>query len=104
MRFFSFLVFFIIASATCAQKITVAGQPAQLDIRAAGEQSIRITLKPVSFKENYPSTPAVVERSYPAPAISVRELTKPIKKKVGNLNAEVSSLPLTVTITNAKGE
>src|SRR5688572_25962942 len=33
-----------------AQQITAAGQPAQLDIRVAGEHSVRITLKPMSFR------------------------------------------------------
>jgi alpha-glucosidase/alpha-D-xyloside xylohydrolase len=94
----------IIASDANAQNITAAGRPAQLEIRAAGESSIRITLKPISFKENFPFTPAVVERNYPAPAISLSEISKPIKKKVGNLNVEVSPSPLTVTVTNAKGQ
>jgi hypothetical protein len=30
------------------QSITAAGQPAQLDVRAAGDRSIRVTLKPIS--------------------------------------------------------
>lgn len=94
----------IIASDANAQNITAAGQPAQLEIRAAGESSIRITLKPISFKESFPFTPAVVEKNYPAPAISLREISKPVKEKVGNLNVEVSPSPLTVTVTNAKGE
>jgi len=96
--------FLISIFAVSAQKITTAAQPAQLDIRAAGENSIRITLKPISFKENFPYTPAVVERTYPAPTISLREISKPVKKKVGNLNVEVLSSPLTVLVTNAKGQ
>ena len=49
-----------------AQTIMTAGVPAQLDIRAAGEASIRITLKPLSYKENFPYTPAVVEKTISA--------------------------------------
>ena len=90
--------------ATVAQKITTAGVPAQLDIRTAGEQSIRITLKPVTFNENYPYTPAVVERTFPAPVISLRELSKPVKKKIGNFIVAISPSPLTIAITNANGE
>ena len=89
--------------ATVAQKITTAGVPAQLDIRTAGEQSIRITLKPVTFNENYPYTPAVVERTFPAPVISLRELSKPVKKKIGNFIVAISPSPLTIAITNANG-
>jgi alpha-glucosidase (family GH31 glycosyl hydrolase) len=87
-----------------AQQITTAGQPAQLDIRAASEQSIRVTLKPVSFKESFPFTPALAERNYADPVISLREIRKPVKRKVGNLNVEVRPEPLTVVVTNARGE
>ncbi len=104
IRVFTLTFLLLISSAVIAQKITTAGEPGQLDIRVAGEQSIRITLKPLSFKENYPYTPAVVERTYPAPAISLREISKSVKKKVGNLNVEVLSSPLTVVVTNVKGE
>src|SRR5215204_3194465 len=104
MRFPCFLTLLFIGLSTKAQNITTAGQPAQLDIRAAGENSIRITLKPISFKENFPYTPAVVERTYPAPTISLRDISKPVKNKVGSLNVEVLSSPLTVIVTNAKGQ
>ena len=50
-----------------AQQITAAGQPAQLDIRVAGDESIRVTLKPVSFKDEFPNHPALAERKYPPP-------------------------------------
>src|SRR5512138_3828807 len=103
MRWFIF-VFIFISFNTNAQKITAAGQPAQLDIRAAGDNSIRITLKPINFKEDFPFTPAVVDKKYPAPAISNREVSKPIKRKVGNLNVNVLFSPLTVVVTNAKGK
>ncbi len=86
------------------QHITAAGQPAQLDIRVAGENSIRITLKPVSYKDNFPYTPALAERSYPSPGISLRKVSKVVHKQVGNLRVEVRPDPLTVVVTNAKGE
>src|SRR5215211_3065326 len=104
MRFSCFLILLFIGLYAKAQNITTAAQPAQLDIRAAGENSIRITLRPISFKENFPYTPAVVERSYPAPTISLREISKSVKKKVGSFNVEVLSSPLTVIVTNAKGQ
>ena len=87
-----------------AQNLTTAGQPAQLDIRQAGSNSLRITLKPVSYADDFPYTPALVERKYASPAISIRELNAPIKKKVGTFMVEIRSAPLTVTVTNARGE
>lgn len=86
------------------QQVTTNGEPAQLDIRIAAENSIRITLKPISFKDNFPYTPALAERNYPAPVISVRSIKNTLKKQVGNLKVEVDSKPLKIIITNAKNE
>ncbi len=87
-----------------AQQITSAGEPAQLNIRAAGENSIRITLKPLSFKDDFPFNPAIVSRDYPAPAISITELNKPIKKKIGKLLVEIKADPLNIMVTNGDGQ
>src|ERR1043165_9272643 len=73
-----------------AQEITTAGQPAQLDIRAAGDRSLRVTLKPRDYSATFPFSPGVAEtKTYPAPAVSLRTLAAPVKRKVGNLNVEV---------------
>ena len=87
-----------------AQQITTNGEPAQLDIRIAAENSIRVTLKPVSFKENFPYTPALAERNYPSPVISLRDINNTVKKQVGNLKVEVHSNPVTIIVTNDKNE
>ena len=92
------------ADAIPAQPLTNAGQHVQLEIRVAGEHSIRITLRPIIFKEALPFAPAIAERNYPEPLISLREITKPIKKKIGNLNVSVQNNPITVAITNSTSE
>jgi alpha-glucosidase/alpha-D-xyloside xylohydrolase len=69
-----------------AQPITVAGRPAQLDIRAAGEHSIRVTLKPIGFAGDFPFTPAVTERSYPASAVSLAADTMTTSNALAGLN------------------
>ena len=92
------------AAGADAQPITAAGQPAQLDVRAAGERSLRITLKPVSFKDDVPrQSRGRGSRSYPAPALSLREITRPVRKKVGALSVEVRPNPLTLRVTNDAG-
>ena len=93
-----------VAASAQAQSITAAGQPAQLDIRAAGDRSIRVTLKPVSFKDDFPAHPAIVERKYPAPALSMRELSRPRRVRVGALNVDVRPSPLTLIVTNSSGQ
>ncbi|MEZ5039779.1 MAG: glycoside hydrolase family 31 protein [Saprospiraceae bacterium] len=87
-----------------AQPITAGGQPAQLDIRPAGEHSIRVTLKPLRFTSDFPYTPALAIREYPAPAISLRTMGQPLKKRVGNLQVEVNFDPLAITISNLENE
>ena len=91
------------AGAAEAQVITAAGQPAQLDIRAAGESSLRVTLKPSSLTSDLPANPALADRSYPASALSLRALTRSTQKKVGNFRVEVRPNPLTVVVRNAAG-
>jgi alpha-glucosidase (family GH31 glycosyl hydrolase) len=91
------------AASAQAQPITAAGQPAQLDVRVAGDRSIRVTLKPVSFNEEFPVNPAVVDRRYATPSLSLREVTKPVQRKVGTLSVDVRPNPLTLRITNDAG-
>jgi alpha-glucosidase/alpha-D-xyloside xylohydrolase len=83
--------------------ITAAGRPARLDIRAAGESSVRITLRPLDFAPDFPIHPAVVARPYAAPVISLRTLTTPVRRTVGALGGEVRLNPLTVTVRTAGG-
>jgi len=75
---------------------------AQLDIRAAGEAGVRVTIRPLDFKDTFPYTPALIERNYPEPVISLRKLDsdfKPVSAKVGNLNVTVQGKPLSVLVT-----
>jgi len=87
-----------------SQEITTYGLPAQLDIRQSGENSIRITLKPLFFQEEFPETPVLAERTYADPVISLREIHSKTEKRIGNLNVEVLPDPLTVIVTNNNGE
>jgi len=100
----SMLTLLATAAASRARLVTAAGEPAQLDIRAAGEHSIRLTLKPIRFEPDFPFTPALAEREYAAPDISLRQIDAPVKTQVGNLNVEVRADPLTVVVTTADGE
>ncbi len=87
-----------------AATITSAGQPAQLDIRASGERSVRVTLGPLGFADELPRTPTLVERPWPAPAISLREIDDPVERRVGGLLVRVQPDPLTVRVMTAGGE
>ena len=86
-----------------APPITTAGQPAQLDIRVAGPNSLRVTLKPVSFTGDFPATPAVADRVVAAPAISLRSLAGRVERAVGRFRVVVEPSPLRVTVRDAGG-
>jgi alpha-glucosidase/alpha-D-xyloside xylohydrolase len=90
-------------AAAQGQSITAAGQPAQLDVRAAGDRSIRVTLKPITFAGDFPDNPAIAGRAYPATALSLREITRPVRKSVGSLDVEVRPQPLTLIVRRAGG-
>lgn len=77
---------------------------ARLDIRAAGEAAVRVTIRPIDSKQEFPYTPALIEREYPEPVITLRKLDsnfKPRKEKVGPLTVEVTAQPLTVLVTTS---
>ena len=91
------------ASAVRSQPITTAGQPAELVIRQAGDHSIRITLKPLSFREDEPFSPALADRSYPAPDLVLTQLSGTVSHRVGTLIVQVSPDPLTVKVSTPEG-
>ena len=77
---------------------------AQLDIRAAGEAALRVTIRPIDSKQAFPYTPALIQREYPKPVVTLRNLDsnfKPRKEKVGHLTVEVTAKPLTVLVTTS---
>ena len=85
-----------------ATPFSLAG--ARLDIRAAGEAAVRVTIRPIDSKQVFPYTPALIQREYPKPIITLQKLDsnlKPVKAKVGHLTVEVTAKPLTVLVTTS---
>ena len=87
-----------------AQLVMVDGKPGRLEIRVAGEHSLRVTLKPISFTENFPFTPALAERNYAKPVISVTAIGKKMTVQAGNFRVAIASNPLTISVSNRKGQ
>jgi alpha-glucosidase (family GH31 glycosyl hydrolase) len=94
----------LIFTSAKTQQLTSNGQPARLEIWKAGEHSIRITLKPASYKKDFPSTPAVVEKNYAPAVVSLTSLSSIQKTKIGSLTIQVKPSPLTVSVFNSKGK
>ncbi len=55
-----------------AQPIATALQSAHLDVRVAGDASIRVTLRPLGFGASFPVSPVVVAIGDPTSAASIR--------------------------------
>jgi alpha-glucosidase (family GH31 glycosyl hydrolase) len=92
------------ARSAAGQGLTAVGRPAQLDVRVAGAASIRVTLRPIETPDSMLATPALAERRYDAPAISIRAVTAPLRRRVGKLIVDVKANPLTVTATSERGQ
>lgn len=97
-------LFLMLQSTLPAQNIISNGEPAELNIRKAGENSIRITLKPVSYKGDFPFSPALSSMQYSKPVISLRNVDQTVKKQVGNLKVEIASNPLKIIVRNLKNQ
>ena len=104
LRLFVVCALLAVAATLQAAEIRAANEPAQLDIRPADDSSIRITLRPLSFRPEFPYTPALAERDYEAAVISLREISQPVKARVGNINVEVLPTPLSVIATTKDGQ
>ncbi len=100
----SFIVAACIFIPAAAQQIMVAGRPGQLDIRPAARHGIRITLKPLSYSAAFPFSPALSDDNYPPAVISLRNIDKTIRKKVGSLQVEIHGQPLMIIITSSAGK
>jgi alpha-glucosidase (family GH31 glycosyl hydrolase) len=98
-----FLILFCLVEQALASPLTVAGQPAVLKVRAAGENSIRITLKPESFKPEFPEGPILPDRNYPRPALTLRDIKKPVSATVAGLRVTVQPEPLRLTVAAKDG-
>jgi alpha-glucosidase/alpha-D-xyloside xylohydrolase len=93
----------VAASNAPTGQIMAGGHAARLDIRAAGAHAIRVTLAPLPAAAALPFSPAVADRTYPPPALSLRNLDKPMSAKVGALKVDIRPDPLTMVVTNATG-
>jgi alpha-glucosidase (family GH31 glycosyl hydrolase) len=103
--YFLLILFYAVLYAPAnAQQVLVENMPAELNIRKAGDNSIRITIKPVSYKKDFPYSPALDDRKYPLPVIRLQSVTKPVKKQVGNLKVELRPDPLSIIVSNARNE
>ncbi len=63
-----------------------------------------MTLAPLDFKSDFPQTPAIVDRKYAPPSLSLRQIERPVRRTVGSLDVEVRPQPLTLVVRNRAGK
>ena len=86
------------------QAIMSGGQPATLEIREAGENSVRVTLLPASLNGSIPVTPLLADgRVYPEPMIRISQSGSPASVISGRLKIDMSFNPLTVAVSEKEG-
>lgn len=98
------IIIVYLLSAFCvanAQQLVVGGRASQLDIRKAGEKSLRITLKPLTYPESFPYSPALAEKEYAPPVVSLKQSTT-LKKIAGDFKIEITQNPLSISIADKK--
>lgn len=105
------ILLFLLAGAIPLIKAEPAGgqtpearPPGLLEVRQAGESSIRITLRPAGLQEDLPEIPALAPREYPDPVIRLTDFSRRVESRAGNLLVEVLPDPLTIVVRNAKEE
>lgn len=92
-----------LALAAHADTVTTVGKPAQLDIRAVGAASLRVTLKPLDYEKDFPATPSLAERDWPEPLISLREVDGVLNYRIGSLFVIVRNNPLMIDVSTRDG-
>lgn len=98
------LMILLMTSCDKAKPILTNGQPGQLTIYKATENSIRVVLKPISYPNGFAATPALVAHNYGEPLVDLKEIGEAIEEKIGNLVVAVHADPITVSVTNSQGE
>lgn len=93
----------LLTPALSAAPLTISGQPARLDIRAAGTSSLRITLKPQSYQPAFPITPVLPDRPYPEATLSLTEITTLQEKEIAGLKVTVRPDPTTIEVRAKDG-
>jgi len=109
INYFSFGVSFILTLLfsnvySQHQQLEFSGSSMQLQIRDAGERSIRVTLMPINLDDDLSHNPVLSDIEYSDPVISIRELSSPLEKEVGNFTVNVLPEPLKIIVHNKQGD
>ncbi|RYD54374.1 MAG: hypothetical protein EOP83_22190, partial [Verrucomicrobiaceae bacterium] len=91
-----------LAHAVHAAPLVTAGKPAEFSIRVVGDGALRVTLKPLDFKADLSSNPALLDRT-DAPVLRLQELNEPKEITAGGLSISIKPDPLTLRVSSTEG-
>ena len=97
----------LMVTALKAEPIRYRGQESELSVRAAGEHSLRITLRPLdeaTASDLLPTGPVLLDRAWPKPVLQIRSIDAQTQTKVGKFQVLVSANPLTMRVSDSDGQ
>ena len=97
------VLFLVLPLPVRAELIRIGGKPVEIAVRGAGENAVRVTVRPVGYGRDFPENPALIERDYPVPPIRLTEIEKPVAVTIGKLRVEIQQQPLAVRVSGADG-
>ncbi|WP_340114545.1 glycoside hydrolase family 31 protein [Maribellus mangrovi] len=99
--FLSYLLLILLSS--CGQRLEILDQEVRLNVRETGDHSVRITITPTDFENEFPYTPALIEREYSGTSFRITKLGRTMNKKVGNMSVVITNDPLKVQVSDKQG-
>ena len=87
-----------------AQTLSLKGKPVQLDIREAGVNSLRISLKPIGIDNRFLNTPTLSEKDAGSLLGSITQLEGEFKQTYNKFQITVYPDPIRVVISNRAGD
>lgn len=84
--------------AGCSKRIVSMGYRSVLEIREAGDNSLRVTLRPVNVEMSSLQTPLLPDGEAGKPDLSLNSVRKRFRGRVGSFRLEIAPDPLSVTV------
>ena len=100
----SAMVISLLLITSCNHRIVSEGKNSVLEIRKAGNSSLRITLRPEDIAPSVLQTPVLAEGEIGNPEVRVASLNKTLNRTVGLFDVEISPDPLKIIVKDQGGK
>lgn len=99
------IVIILLSSCRCSrnQHLEFSSQYMQLQIRSAGEKSLRVSLIPINKDKRLQNNPVLTDIEYRDPGITISAISHLIEKEVGSFVVNILPEPLRVIVYSREG-